>query len=66
MTPKCGVSVVLMTGMSSPDLRRLEDVGALMLLKKPFDREGLLDAVTLGLEHCRRRDASGGTACATR
>ena len=28
--------------MSSPDTRRVEEVGALLLLRKPFDPEALL------------------------
>ena len=66
LTRKMGIEVVLMTGMSSPDTRRVEEVGALLLLKKPFAREALVDALTLALEDCRRKTASGGTALATR
>jgi FixJ family two-component response regulator len=61
-----GIAVILMTGMSSPDTRHVEEAGALLLLKKPFDREALLDGLTLALEHCRRKEASGGAAFATR
>jgi CheY-like chemotaxis protein len=66
LTQKMGIAVILMTGMSSPDNRHVEEAGALLLLKKPFDREALLDALTLALEHCRRKEASGGAAFATR
>jgi CheY-like chemotaxis protein len=67
LTRRMGFAVVLMTGMSSPDSRRVEEAGALLLLKKPFEREAMIDALTLGLEQCRRRQgASGGTAFASR
>jgi len=66
LTRRMGYAVVLMTGMSSPDTRRVEDAGALLLLKKPFEREAMIDALTLGLEQCRREEASGGTAFASR
>jgi CheY-like chemotaxis protein len=66
LTRKVGIAVVLMTGMSSPDYRHVEDVGALLLLRKPFDREALRHALTLALENCRREEASGGAAFATR
>ena len=66
LTRRHGLAVVLMTGMSSPDPRRVEEVGALLLLKKPFAREALVDALTLALQHSRRKDASGGTALAAR
>ena len=55
--------MVLVTGMSSPDTRRVEEV-ALLLLRKPFDPEALLDALTLALDHCRRRETSDGAAFA--
>jgi CheY-like chemotaxis protein len=66
LTRRMGHAVVLMTGMSSPDTRRMEEAGALLLLKKPFEREAMIDALALGLEHCRREEASGGTAFASR
>jgi DNA-binding response OmpR family regulator len=66
LTRKMGIGVVLMTGMSSPDHRHVEEAGALLLLRKPFDREAMLDALTLALERCRRKEASGGAAFATR
>jgi CheY-like chemotaxis protein len=66
LTRKMGIAVVLMTGMSSPDARSIEESGALLLLKKPFEREALVDALTLALEERRRKDASGGTALAAR
>jgi DNA-binding response OmpR family regulator len=61
-----GPAVVLMTGMSNPDTRRVSDVGAVMLLRKPFTRENVVDALTLALEQCRREGASGGAAFAVR
>jgi CheY-like chemotaxis protein len=64
LTRKMGIAVVLVTGMSSPDSRRVEEVGALLLLRKPFDREALLDALTLALDRSRRRETSGGAAFA--
>ena len=66
LTRKLGMAVVLVTGMSSPDPRRVEEAGALLLLRKPFAREALVDALTLALEQRRRKEASGGTALATR
>jgi FixJ family two-component response regulator len=50
--------------MSSPDARRVEEVGALQLLRKPFEREVLLEALTLALEHSRRKQTPGGAAFA--
>jgi len=64
LTRRLGVVCVLMTGMSNPDRRRVEEAGALLLLQKPFSREAVVDALTLALEHCRREDASGGAAFA--
>lgn len=65
LTRRMGHAVVLMTGMSLPDARRMEEAGALLLLKKPFDREAMIDALTRGLEQCRREEASGGAAVAS-
>ena len=65
LTRRMGIAVVLVTGMSAPDTRRVEEVGALLLLRKPFDREALVGALTLGLERGRRNEASGGAAIAT-
>jgi CheY-like chemotaxis protein len=66
LTRRLGMPAVLMTGMSNPDRTRAEEVGALLLLQKPFPREAVVDALTLALEHGRREDQSGGTACASR
>lgn len=66
LTRKMGMAVVLVTGMSLPDTRRVEEAGALLLLKKPFAREALVDALTLALEQRRRKEASGGTGLAAR
>jgi CheY-like chemotaxis protein len=64
LTRKMGIAVVLVTGMSSPDTDRVEEVGALQLLRKPFDREALLEALTLALNHRPRKETSGGAAFA--
>jgi CheY-like chemotaxis protein len=66
LTRRLGLPVVLMTGMSNPDRTRVEEVGALLLLQKPFPREAIIDALTLALEQGRREDASGGTTWASR
>jgi DNA-binding response OmpR family regulator len=63
-TRRLGLATVLMTGVSHPDRSRVEEVGALLLLQKPFPREAVVDALTLALEQCRREGASGGTAFA--
>ena len=65
LTRRMGIAVVLMTGMSSPDARRMEEAGALQLLRKPFDREVLLEALMVALDHARRKHTSGGAAFAT-
>jgi CheY-like chemotaxis protein len=49
-----GPAVVLMTGMTNPDPQKVRDSGALLLLKKPFCRETLIEALTVALEHSRR------------
>jgi len=51
-----GMGVVLMTGMSNPDRKRIAESGALLLLEKPFTREALIDALTLALDFNRRHD----------
>jgi CheY-like chemotaxis protein len=66
LTRRLGMPAVLMTGMSNPDRVRVEEVGALLLLQKPFPREAVVDALTLALEQVRREGASGGTSRATR
>ena len=63
LTRRIGPAVVLMTGMSHPDTSRVSEVGAVMLLRKPFTREAVIDALTLAQEQCRR-NASGGAAFA--
>lgn len=55
LTRRDGPAVVLMTGMSNPDMRRANDAGALLLLAKPFAREALVDALGLALEHHRHQ-----------
>ena len=59
-----GPAVVLMTGMSNPDTARVAEVGAVLLLRKPFTRESVIDALTLALAQCGREEASGGAAFA--
>jgi CheY-like chemotaxis protein len=66
LTRRLGPAVVLMTGMSNPDTQRVQEVGAVMLLQKPFQREAVIDALTLALEQARRDDAAGGAALASR
>jgi CheY-like chemotaxis protein len=66
LTRRLGLAVVLMTGVAHPDRRRLDEVGALKLLQKPFPREAIVEALTQALEHRRRESASGGTAFAAR
>jgi CheY-like chemotaxis protein len=51
-----GLPVVLMTGMRNPDMRRIAEAGALLLLQKPFPRETVVDALTVALEHRLRAD----------
>jgi CheY-like chemotaxis protein len=57
-----GPSVILMTGMSHPDLQRVAESGALCLLRKPFDREALVEALQLGL--ARKRAQKPGAPAA--
>jgi CheY-like chemotaxis protein len=59
LTRRAGPAVVLMTGMSHPDMRRIEEAGALLLLKKPFPRETVVDALTVALDHNRRTEPNG-------
>ena len=66
LTRRLGRAVVLMTGMSNPDSERAAEVGAVLMLQKPFAREVIVDALTLALEQGRREDASGGAALAAR
>jgi FixJ family two-component response regulator len=49
---------VLMTGMSNPDIERVIEAGAIMLLQKPFAREAVIDALTRALAQSRRDDPS--------
>jgi len=47
--------VILMTGLSDPDhVRRALELGVVSLLRKPFIRESLVDAVAIAAERCRR------------
>jgi two-component system OmpR family response regulator len=57
LTRRLGPAVVLMTGMSNPDHERVAEVGAILLLQKPFAREALIDALTLAL--AQRRQVQG-------
>ena len=59
LTRKLGLPTVLMTGMGDPDSSRVEEAGAALLLKKPFTREALTDALAVVLEQCRARQAAG-------
>jgi CheY-like chemotaxis protein len=59
LTRRAGPAVVLMTGMSNPDARRVTESGALLLLQKPFPRETVVDALALALAHNRREDGAG-------
>ena len=46
---------ILMTGLSDPDhMRRALDLGVVSLLRKPFTRETLVDAVATAAQRCRR------------
>jgi CheY-like chemotaxis protein len=58
LTRRVGLSVVLMTGMLNPDIERVIEVGAILLLKKPFTREEVIDALTRALADSRRDDPS--------
>jgi CheY-like chemotaxis protein len=53
-------AVVLMTGMSHVDRQRVSELGALLMLQKPFTREMLLDALSLAFEQYRRAEAAAG------
>ena len=48
-----GPAVVLMTGMSHPDRRRVSEAGAVALLQKPFSREQAIEALTLAADSGR-------------
>jgi CheY-like chemotaxis protein len=54
-----GPAVVLMTGMPNPDLRRVTETGAVLLLHKPVTREMVVDALTQALERGRRGEEPG-------
>jgi DNA-binding response OmpR family regulator len=64
LTRRAGPAVVLMTGMSNPDARRVTESGALLLLHKPFTRETMVDALTLALARARRDGETGRPAVA--
>jgi CheY-like chemotaxis protein len=66
LTRRLGVAAVLMTGGANPDRTRAEEVGALLLLQKPFPREAVVGALTQALAHCRRGDAASGPALVSR
>jgi CheY-like chemotaxis protein len=59
LTRQSGPAVVLMTGMSNPNVGRVTESGALMLLMKPFEREAIVDALTLAMEQKRRAALAG-------
>jgi len=47
--------IILMTGLPDPDhARRALELGVVALLRKPFTREAVLDAVSTAAERCRR------------
>jgi CheY-like chemotaxis protein len=58
LTRRVGPSVVLMTGMANPDLERVTEAGAILLLQKPFTREAVVDALTRALAGSRPDDPS--------
>ena len=64
LTHKLGLATVLMTGIGDPDTSRVEEVGAVLLLKKPFTREALIDALALAVTQCRAREAARAAAFA--
>jgi CheY-like chemotaxis protein len=49
LTQRLALTVVLMTGMPKPDMRRVSESGALLLLQKPFPREAVIHALTSAL-----------------
>ena len=53
LTRRVGISVVLMTGMVSADRERVMEVGAVLLLQKPFTRDTVIDALTIALAQKR-------------
>lgn len=61
LTGRDGPAVVLMTGLSRAGSSRAAESGALSLLRKPFTREILIEALTRALawRTARRGDASG-------
>jgi FixJ family two-component response regulator len=66
LTQRTGLPVILMTGMSNPDPRRIGESGALLLLHKPFPREAVVDALALALAHSRRDGGAGQAIIAVR
>jgi CheY-like chemotaxis protein len=59
LTRQAGPAVVLMTGMSNPNSSRVAESGALMLLHKPFEREAIVEALTIAIERKRRAALAG-------
>lgn len=53
MSRQAGPAVVLMTGMSNPDLGKVAEAGAVMLLRKPFARQVVVDALAEAIAHLR-------------
>jgi CheY-like chemotaxis protein len=51
--------VILMTGVSAPDVRRANDLDALMLLRKPFTRDDAIAAYAAAVRQSIRRMAAG-------
>lgn len=64
LSRRVGPAVVLMTGMTNPDTQRAGEVGALLMLQKPFTREDVVEALTVALAHSRRDGHSGHTTTA--
>ena len=56
LSRRVGPAVVLMTGMSNPDVERVHEAGAVLLLQKPFTREVVIDALSRALAKRRRDD----------
>lgn len=61
LTQRGGPVVVLMTGMANPDTRRVGEAGGLLMLRKPFAREAVVEALGTALEHGRRGATGWGS-----